>query len=491
MMSEDEVETIMRIMYTAVHTGHPYGEDYYFQAYTNAHCAGTNDAVFEPAVLRDLSEGVASLDPSASVRFVPIEGLGKIVYSNLRTPRVLLDFGIADKEGGDVAAGADAKGKDGAKDGVPLRPLEQEPLLAARIMIEDCLNLLLDVDDIDRRFKAAMTRAARAANTANATPGATSSQGAAEHSGVAGSTAGGAAPLPQDAADLMQRRALLLAGIVSSFRLPHLPTGAPAPAPGSASDAASVLGDRVFKRVMALPKGRKLLARTLAVLAPPLLPSSLGVSPVPNLDPLQLLWAALRNAGWLFGSSLSGLEPAAEKALVDATAKVAGAAAAAIARLREPCELVACMEALALGLAQGGGAGPSMVPLVWARRVADEDASGREWMGDVLVRLLAKADELGLGVGGAAAKPAGTGATAVPAAERKRWQGLVDGVADAVAAHLQALGAVHAAAAAANSDEALALVRTLAAEAVVAPVAAHAGSEAVRTRLRGLLQAVL
>ena len=34
----------------------------------------------------------------------------------------------------------------------PLRPLEQEPLLAARIMIEDCMCLLLDVDDIDRMF---------------------------------------------------------------------------------------------------------------------------------------------------------------------------------------------------------------------------------------------------------------------------------------------------------------------------------------------------
>ena len=33
-----------------------------------------------------------------------------------------------------------------------MRPLEQEPLLAARIMIEDCMCLLLDVDDIDRMF---------------------------------------------------------------------------------------------------------------------------------------------------------------------------------------------------------------------------------------------------------------------------------------------------------------------------------------------------
>eukprot|EP00983_Pelagomonas_calceolata_P080589 1155212-Pelagomonas_calceolata.AAC.9 len=35
--------------------------------------------------------------------------------------------------------------------GLAAKPLEQEPLLAARIMIEDCLHLMLDVDDIDRR----------------------------------------------------------------------------------------------------------------------------------------------------------------------------------------------------------------------------------------------------------------------------------------------------------------------------------------------------
>ncbi len=36
--------------------------------------------------------------------------------------------------------------------GRPARPLEQEPLLAARIMVEDCMALLLDVEDIDRIF---------------------------------------------------------------------------------------------------------------------------------------------------------------------------------------------------------------------------------------------------------------------------------------------------------------------------------------------------
>ena len=39
---------------------------------------------------------------------------------------------------------------DGAQESKPRRALEDEPLLAARIVVEDCLCLLLDVDDIDR-----------------------------------------------------------------------------------------------------------------------------------------------------------------------------------------------------------------------------------------------------------------------------------------------------------------------------------------------------
>ena len=36
-----------------------------------------------------------------------------------------------------------------------MKPLEQEPQLAARIVIEDCMCLLLDIDDIDRVWNAA------------------------------------------------------------------------------------------------------------------------------------------------------------------------------------------------------------------------------------------------------------------------------------------------------------------------------------------------
>ena len=44
----------------------------------------------------------------------------------------------------------DEEGEAGGQARAAQRPLEQEPLLAARIMIEDCMNLLLDVEDIDR-----------------------------------------------------------------------------------------------------------------------------------------------------------------------------------------------------------------------------------------------------------------------------------------------------------------------------------------------------
>lgn len=62
------------------------------------------------------------------------------------------------------------------------RPLEQEPQLAARIMIEDCMCLLLDVDDIDRLHAA--------------------------YQGVR-----------DDEGPLRQRRALLMEGFASSLRL--------------------------------------------------------------------------------------------------------------------------------------------------------------------------------------------------------------------------------------------------------------------------------
>lgn len=49
-----------------------------------------------------------------------------------------------------------------------LHPMSQEPLLAARMLIEECQGLLLDVDDIDRCFKASGAQPALAGSLLHA-----------------------------------------------------------------------------------------------------------------------------------------------------------------------------------------------------------------------------------------------------------------------------------------------------------------------------------
>lgn len=153
----------------------------------------------------------------------------------------------------------------------PLRPLEQEPLLAARIMIEDCMCLLLDVDDIDRMFI----------------------------------MAGG---YREDEMQLRQRRSLLMEGFAASLRLPDssmLNTSQPGPA----SDGRLDSSDAVFLRLMALHKGRVMLARALRLLypSPQAEARSMGVGPVRS-PPLRLAWALLRNLRVLF--TIGGLRAA-------------------------------------------------------------------------------------------------------------------------------------------------------------------------------------
>lgn len=162
-------------------------------------------------------------------------------------------------------------GEEDGEPSKPLRPLEQEPLLAARIMIEDCMCLLLDVDDIDRMFI----------------------------------MAGG---YREDEMQLQQRRSLLMEGFAASLRLPDtsmLSTAQPSPA----SDSKLESSDGVFLRLMALPKGRVMLARALRLLhpSPQAEARSIGVGPVRS-PPLRLAWALLRNLRVLF--TLGGLRAA-------------------------------------------------------------------------------------------------------------------------------------------------------------------------------------
>jgi len=60
-------------------------------------------ACMHTQALQDLSESVVRLDPSVGARFVALDGLGKFVLSNIRTPKVLMD--LSPEAGGQVCVG--------------------------------------------------------------------------------------------------------------------------------------------------------------------------------------------------------------------------------------------------------------------------------------------------------------------------------------------------------------------------------------------------
>ncbi|KAJ9507923.1 hypothetical protein QJQ45_021272 [Haematococcus lacustris] len=430
-----QVRNIMQIMFKAVHNGTPYQEDYYYQAFVNKHSHARNARIFKPEALHDLSADIVKLDPSAAVKFVDLDGLGKIVLGNIRTPKVLMDLTSAldglPEQLGEALGGENASGRLGsgllsgvtANGPVAAKPLEQEPRLAARIMVEDCLTLLLDVDDINRCFLAAQ---------------------------AAGHTQ------PENSAGLRQRRTLLETGVTAAFRLPATPSGAGAADTQAASSMDSVdskgcgvvhgagsgaeggggSDDGVFLRIMALPKGRSLLARALRVLLshPPgyiRKPSPLALPPAsqppPPADssatgeliarnsPHLLLWALMRNANRLFGAAgLAAPDAAAQAALVQANHTLANAACQAIRLLTCPQQVLQAVQAYIAGSAtltasQGpstaaldrviplsphSSSAPAQPPVQSTSGPQPPPSTAQTWLGQVLVALVQKGQEL-------------------------------------------------------------------------------------------------
>jgi hypothetical protein len=273
-------------------------------------------------------------------------------------------------------------------------------MLAARIMIEDCMLLLSDVEDIDRMFAAAAA--------------------------AAGGAAGGMAPpggpvllsTPQ-VQMLLHRRAALLGGIAASFRLPNAPT---LPSAADAAAAAAAGGDGVFIRLMGLPKGRALVNKTLRLMfSPP--PSAAGKGSKQGAAAagsgsgaaaedaaaedgsksvgLDVIWALLRNAELTFGPAVAAAAGSeAERRMTNATVALSAAASEMIKRLSTPDEAVACLAACIAGLeacaaaATAGGAS-QLLPLFPAGRLPADGSP--DWLGSVLASLLLRSSELGLG----------------------------------------------------------------------------------------------
>ena len=245
-MANDEIEGILRIQWSATHPNDrtAYEHDYFYQAWLRKNNPSKLREPFCPEALRELASHVK--EARGPVTFVPgLAGLGKVPFGNIRSPKPLLD----------MSRSGEPKGDSEQSDEGEQRRLEQEPLLAARIMIEDSMCLLLDVDDIDRQLEEG-----RPSETED---------------------------------DLKKRRTFLLDGLVSTLRLPSVPVLATG---GSEHDG-------VFQRIITLPKGRTLLAKALPRF------------PLGSAAAATLVWAIVRNVGMLIGGKNATNNPSAEALL--------------------------------------------------------------------------------------------------------------------------------------------------------------------------------
>ncbi|KAJ7964600.1 protein PAT1-like 1-like [Quillaja saponaria] len=210
-MTSEEIESILKMQHAATHSNDPYIDDYYHQACLAKKAAGSRlKHPFCPSHLRELpSRGRNSTEYS----HLAGDALGRIPLSSIRRPRPLLEVEPPSSSG------------DGSSEQkLSEKPLHQEPMLAARVTIEDSLCLLLDIDDIDRLLQFNQ---------------------------------------PQDGGvQLRRRRQMLLEGMAASLQLVD-PLGTSSHTVGLAPN-----DDLVFLRLVSLPKGRKLLSRFLQLLLP-------------------------------------------------------------------------------------------------------------------------------------------------------------------------------------------------------------------------------
>ncbi|XP_054815307.1 protein PAT1 homolog [Prosopis cineraria] len=210
-MTTEEIENILRMQLAATHSNDPYVDDYYHQACLAKKSSNAKlKHHFCPNQIRELPPRArANTEPHA---FLQVDALGRVPFSSIRRPRPLLEVDPPNSSA------------NSTEQNIPEKPLEQEPMLAARVTIEDGVCLLLDVDDIDRFLQFNQ--------------------------------------LQDGGIQLKQRRQALLEGLAASLQLVD-PLGKNGNAVGLAAK-----DDFVFLRIVSLPKGWKLLARYLKCLFP-------------------------------------------------------------------------------------------------------------------------------------------------------------------------------------------------------------------------------
>ncbi|CAN6999688.1 hypothetical protein IGI04_019761 [Brassica rapa subsp. trilocularis] len=212
-MTSEEIESILKMQHSNSHSNDPYVNDYYHQARLAKKSSGSRAIThFYPSQLKDHHHQPKSRNNSSEQhqQQVHVDALGKITLPYIRRPRALLEVdssspGLNDQKG---------SGKH----------LEQEPLVAARVTIEDALGVLIDIVDIDRTLQS--TR-------------------------------------PQDGgAQVKRKRQILLEGLATAFQLadPFSKTGQ--------KSGLTAKDDVVFLRIATLPKGRKMLTKYIQLLVP-------------------------------------------------------------------------------------------------------------------------------------------------------------------------------------------------------------------------------
>ncbi|KAG8364529.1 hypothetical protein BUALT_Bualt18G0006600 [Buddleja alternifolia] len=213
-MTAEEIESILKIQHAATHGNDPYIDDYYHQARLAKKSAETRSKYrFCPSHPKEQSS--RSRNSSETQPHLHVDALGRVCFSSIRRPRPLLE----------VDPPPSACGDGNAEQKLSEKPLEQEPMLAARITIEDGLCLLLEVDDIDRLLQFTQ---------------------------------------PQDGGiQLRRKRHFLLEGLAASLQLVD-----PLGKSGNSVIGLSPKDDIVFLRIVSVSKGRKLISRFLQLLLP-------------------------------------------------------------------------------------------------------------------------------------------------------------------------------------------------------------------------------
>lgn len=245
-MTAEEIDSILKMQHTS-HSNDPYIDDYYHQASAAKRSSGTRlKHHFAPLHMRDLPSRARN-SGSDQHGHQSFDSLRRLALSSIRRPRPLLEI---------------EPPSSGCNDGsTERRSLEQEPMFAARITVEDAFTLLLDVDDVDRFLQFSP---------------------------------------PQDGgSQLRRKRQVLLEALAASLQLVDpLGSGGHSVGPGD---------DIVFMRLVSLPKGWKLLAKYLELL-------TVGPGPASELARIVCM-AVFRHLRFLFGGLPT--DPGAAVATVD------------------------------------------------------------------------------------------------------------------------------------------------------------------------------